>query len=171
VGRMLDHARGLKHKLGPVLLQLPPNLAAEPARLKETLDRFPSRTRVAFEPRHNSWFTDEVYDVLAARNMALCLTDRLGKRGPIVRTADWYFLRFHEGSARPHPCYGDRALATWAERLVEHWAKAADGYVFFNNDHRACAVRNAARFAVLADRTGLKPTRAPKPSDVRIKGR
>jgi uncharacterized protein YecE (DUF72 family) len=168
---MLDHARGLKHKLGPVLLQLPPNLPADPARLKETLARFPSDIRVAFEPRHSSWFTDEIYDVLAARNTALCLTDRLGKRGPIVHTADWYFLRFHEGTARPYPCYGDRALAGWAERLVEQWPTTADGYVFFNNDPRACAVRNAARFAVLAERTGLKPTRTPKPSDIRIRGR
>jgi uncharacterized protein YecE (DUF72 family) len=171
VTRMLDHARGLKRKLGPVLLQLPPNLAADPARLKETLARFPRRVQVACEPRHPSWFTDEVYDVLAARNAALCLTDRLGKRGPIARTADWYFLRFHEGTARPHPCYGDRALAGWAERLAEQWPTTADGYVFFNNDRHACAVRNAARFATLARRKGLQPTRAPKPSDVRIKGR
>lgn len=170
VARMLDHARGLGRKLGPVLLQLPPNLAADAARLKETLARFPQRVRVAFEPRQSSWFTDEIYDVLAARNAALCLTDRLGKRGPMTRTADWYFLRFHEGTARPYPCYGDRALAGWAERLADHWPKAADGYVFFNNDARACAVRNAARFAALAQRSGLKPTRVPKPSSIKVRG-
>jgi uncharacterized protein YecE (DUF72 family) len=168
---MLDHAQGLGSKLGPVLVQLPPNLAADPARLKETLSRFPRTVRVAFEPRHSSWFIDEVYDVLAASNAALCLTDRLGKRGALVRTADWYFLRFHEGTARPHPCYGDRALSSWAERLAEQWAETGDGFVFFNNDSRACAVRNAARFAVLAARVGLQPTRAPKPSDIRIRGR
>jgi uncharacterized protein YecE (DUF72 family) len=171
VARMLDHALGLGSKLGPVLVQLPPNLAADPARLKETLARFPRSVRVAFEPRHSSWFTDEIYDLLGASNAALCLTDRLGKRGALVRTADWYFLRVHEGTARPHPCYGDRALSSWAERLVEHWPKPGDGYVFFNNDARACAVRNAARFAVLAARVGLQPTRAPKPSEIRIRGR
>jgi uncharacterized protein YecE (DUF72 family) len=170
VRRMLDHARGLGEKLGPVLLQLPPNLAADAERLKETLARFPRRVRVAFEPRHTSWFTDEVYEVLAARNAALCLTDRLGKRGPVHRTADWYFLRFHEGTARPHPCYGDRALAGWAGRLAEQWPKAADGYVFFNNDRRACAVRNASRFAVLAGRAGLHPTRTPEASSIKIRG-
>jgi uncharacterized protein YecE (DUF72 family) len=169
VGRMLDHARGLKRKLGPVLLQLPPNLVADPARLKETLARFPRRVLVAFEPRHASWFTDQVYDVLAARNAALCLTDRLGKAGPLVRTADWYFLRFHEGTARPHPCYGDRALAGWAERLADQWPKTGNGYVFFNNDRHACAVRNGARFAALAERTGLQSTRTPEQSSIRIR--
>lgn len=171
VGRMLDHTRGLGSKLGPVLVQLPPNLVADPARLKETLSRFPRDVRVAFEPRHTSWFTEEVYDLLAASNAALCITDRLGKRGVLVRTADWFFLRFHEGTAHPHPCYGDRALSSWAERLADHWPTTGDGYVFFNNDARACAVHNAARFAVLAARVGLQPTRAPKPSDIRVRGR
>ena len=168
VARMLDHAAGLGAKLGPVLVQLPPTLRADPARLDDTLARFPSRQRVVVEPRHESWFTDEVYELLAAREAALCLTDRLGRRGPVERTADWAFLRFHEGTAHPHPCYGDRALASWIDRLAERWPADADCYVFFNNDPRACAVRNAARFAQLAARAGLSPTRAPEPKSIRV---
>jgi uncharacterized protein YecE (DUF72 family) len=171
VARMLDHAGGLGRKLGPVLLQLPPNLRADPDRLAATLARFPKSVLVAFEPRHESWFTDKVYELLGQNNAALCLTDRARERGPVVRTADWYFLRFHEGRARPHPCYGDKALASWIERLAEQWSATADGFVFFNNDHRACAVRDAGRFAVLAGRAGFEPTRTPNPSDVRVVGR
>ncbi len=171
VARMLDHARGLGRKLGPVLIQLPPNLRADAGRLGETLARFPRRVRVAVEPRHESWFTDEVYGVLREHDAALCLTDRGRRRGPVESTADWYFLRFHEGLAHPHPCYGDRTLRSWIERLIDRWPASADGYVFFNNDQRACAVRDAARFAVLAARAGLEPTRAPKPSDVRVRRR
>jgi uncharacterized protein YecE (DUF72 family) len=154
-----------------VLIQLPPNLRADGDRLAETLARFPRRVRVAVEPRHESWFCDDVYRVLREHNTALCLTDRARRRGPVERTADWYFLRFHEGVARPHPCYGDGTLAGWIERLHEQWPASADGYVFFNNDQRACAVRDAARFAVLAARAGLEPTRAPNPSDVQVRGR
>jgi uncharacterized protein YecE (DUF72 family) len=168
VARMLDHAAGLGAKLGPVLVQLPPNLRADPARLDDTLARFPTRQRVAVEPRHESWFTDDVFQLLGARDAALCLTDRLGRKGPVERTATWAFLRLHEGSAHPHPCYGDRALASWIERLAERWPDRADCYVFFNNDRRACAVRNAARFAQLAARAGLSPTRAPEPQSVRV---
>ena len=168
VARMLDHAAGLGPKLGPVLVQLPPNLRADTARLDDTLARFPARQRVVVEPRHESWFTDEVYELLAARDTALCLTDRLGRKGPVERTATWAFLRFHEGTAHPHPCYGDRALRGWIERLAERWPERADCYVFFNNDARACAVRNAARFAQLAARAGLSPTRAPEPKSIRV---
>jgi uncharacterized protein YecE (DUF72 family) len=158
-------------KLGPVLLQLPPNLRADHARLADTLARFPERVLVAFEPRHESWFTDDVYKLLEQHNAALCLTDRARRKGPVVRTADWYFLRFHEGLARPRPCYGDGALRGWIDRLAERWPANADGFVFFNNDHRACAVRDAARFAVLAGRAGLETSRTPNPSDVRVVGR
>jgi uncharacterized protein YecE (DUF72 family) len=168
VQRMLDHAAGLGTKLGPILLQLPPNLQADPGRLDDTLAQFPSGQRVVVEPRHQSWFTDEIYDLLANRNAALCLTDRLGRRGPVERTADWAFLRFHEGTARPHPCYGDQALLGWIDRLADRWPKRADCYVFFNNDPRACAVKNAARFAQLAARAGLHPTRAPEPKEIRV---
>jgi uncharacterized protein YecE (DUF72 family) len=170
VKRMLDHASGLGRKLGPVLLQLPPNLRVDVGRLGETLERFPARRRVAVEPRHDSWFTDEVYDLLVRHDAALCLTDRAGRLGVLERTAAWAFLRFHEGTASPRPCYGDRALAGWVERLAERWSTGDDCYVFFNNDPRACAVRNAARFAQLSERAGLHPTRAPDPASVRVVG-
>jgi uncharacterized protein YecE (DUF72 family) len=153
------------------LLQLPRSRRADMGRFAATLARFPARVLVAFEPRHESWFTDKVYELLQQHNAALCLTDRARERGPVVRTADWFFLRFHEGLARPHPCYGDKALTNWIERLAEQWPATADGFVFFNNDHRACAVHDAARFAVLAGRAGVDPTRTPKPSDVHVVGR
>ena len=170
VARMLDHAAGLGDKLGPVLLQLPPNLQADAARLDDTLARFPAGQRVAVEPRHDSWFVDDVYALLAKHDAALCLTDRAGRRGPIERTAGWTFLRLHGGTAHPRPCYGDKALDGWVERLTEQWPADADRYAFFNNDPRACAVRNAARFAQLGARAGLRPTRAPAPNTIRVVG-
>lgn len=153
VKRLLDAAAGLGDWLGPVLLQLPPDLRADPALLDETLAEFPRTTRVAVEVRHDSWHTDEVYDVLAARDAALCLWDRLGRRGPLVRTASWCYVRLHEGTATPRPCYGRAALHTWHERVVELWGADAEGYVYFDNDGRACAPRDAARFTRLLTRS------------------
>ncbi len=162
VARFLERSAPLGRQLGPVLLQLPPNLAADLPRLVDTLDRFPPSCRVAVEFRHPSWFDDEVAALLAERNAALCLTDR-GSRvtGPLWRTADWGYVRLHEGRAHPHPCYGDAALAHWVKRLGELWPADEDVFVYFNNDPRGCAVRNAVRFAHLAERQGLHPTRVP----------
>src|SRR5207253_3896179 len=60
VGRFLERARHLGPKLGPALLQLPPDLERDVGRLQDTLDQFPKAVRVAVEFRHPSWETDDV---------------------------------------------------------------------------------------------------------------
>lgn len=148
VERLMNAASALKDKLGPILVQLPPTLKADPARLSRCLDCFPKHVRVAVEPRHPSWWTEEVREILEARDAALCWADRLGRPlSPLWRTAGWGYVRLHEGRATPWPSYGDTALKTWAGRVEE--AGWRDAYVYFNNDPGGAAVRNAIRFAKL----------------------
>jgi uncharacterized protein YecE (DUF72 family) len=161
VRRFLDRARGLGSKLGPALIQLPPQFGCDRERLARTLDQFPPDVRVAVEFRHRSWFTDEIRQLLVDHGAAYCLADRRGVLGPVWRTTDWTYLRFHGGRARPRPAYGDAALATWARRLAADWSSDEDVYVYFNNDHRAAAPRDAARFAGQVRRLGLTPSRVP----------
>ena len=158
----MERAGRLGDKLGPLLLQLPPTFPADPPRLAAALDCFPAGVRIAFEPRHASWFSDEVHQLLADRDVALCLSDsREEPAGPVWRTAGWTYLRFHEGRGRPHPCYRESALHAWAERIAEHWGRSAHAYAYFNNDPRGCAVRDARLFAGAVRAAGLKPTRVP----------
>ena len=109
VQRLMRAAAGLGDRLGPVLLQLPPNLPADAGALDDCLgefSRFPG-VRVAVEFRHESWWADDIRQLLTRRNAALCWADRLGRPlGPLWRTADWGYLRLHEGRARPWPRYG-----------------------------------------------------------------
>jgi uncharacterized protein YecE (DUF72 family) len=161
VQRFLDHAGHLGAKLGPVLLQLPPTLRADTGLLRDALDQFPHGIRVAVEPRHETWFSEQTVELLRDRGAALCLADRARWRSPVWRTADWTYLRFHEGTATPRPCYGRQALASWAETLAATWGPGADVYVYFNNDPGGCAVRDAAVFAIEARKAGLEPTRTP----------
>ncbi len=158
VARYLHNAAGLGDKLVPVLLQLPPTLRIDTERLAETLDAFPRSVRVAVEPRHESWHTDPVYELLAAHGAALCLWDRRSRHGPLVRTAAWCYLRLHEGRTATPPGYGHRALVTWVERLADRWGADVDGYVYFNNDARACAVRDARTFTEAAAKAGVITT-------------
>jgi uncharacterized protein YecE (DUF72 family) len=166
--RFLERARGLGAKLGPVLIQLPPNLKAERlADLDHALGLLPG-VRVAVEFRHESWFADETYDVLRRHHAAFCLADSPRRKTPVVRSADWGYLRLHEGRATPPPCYGEKALDSWAERLAGLFGPAPDVFVFFNNDPRACAVRDARLFALACDRHGLPHTRVPAPREVHV---
>ncbi|MFD1937495.1 DUF72 domain-containing protein [Nonomuraea mangrovi] len=148
VERLMGAVEGLKGKLGPILLQLPPTLKADPGKLDRCLACFPRRVRVAVEFRHPSWWTDEVRSVLEAREAALCWADRESRvLNPPWRTARWGYVRLHEGRATPRPAYGEAALRTWARRV--HEAGWREAYVYFNNDPGGAAVRNAARFAEL----------------------
>jgi uncharacterized protein YecE (DUF72 family) len=165
---LLERARSLGPKLGPVLLQLPPTFKADVDRLAATLTAFGAGVRVAVEFRHRSWFSADVRALLEEHGAALCLADRKGPATPLWRTADWAFLRMHEGRASPHPCYGRDARERWAGRLAELWGPTADAFVYFNNDGCACALRDARLFAAAAERAGLEPTRVPAPREVRL---
>jgi uncharacterized protein YecE (DUF72 family) len=165
---LVERARELGEKRGPILIQLPPSMRIEVERLKQTLAAFPPDWRVAVEFRHDSWYTDDVRQVLIDHRAALCLADRWQPLTPLWRTTNWTYLRFHSGRARPLPCYGRQALATWANRLADNWTPDEDAYVYFNNDPRACALRDAIVFARIAGRIGLEPSRVPDPAEVRM---
>ncbi|MER7000812.1 DUF72 domain-containing protein [Streptomyces sp. NPDC000410] len=160
VHRLMEHAEGLGERLGPVLLQLPPTLRADPGLLDAALACFPRGVRVAVEPRHESWWTDEVRDVLERRGAALCWADS-GSRPvtPLWRTADWGYVRFHEGRAEPWPGYGRAALAAWVGRIADAFPDRADVFAYFNNDPGGAAVRDAVAFARQAASRGRAVTR------------
>ena len=187
VGRLVRAAAPLGGRLGPVLLQLPPNLPADPGALDDCLAAFAGfrlarrgglvehgqpgagaglPPRVAVECRHESWWTDATERVLARHGAALCWADRGGRPvTPLWRTAGWGYLRFHEGAAQPWPRYGEQALASWVDRLTEGWPDAADVLVYFNNDPGGAALYDAAAFAALARRAGRTVTRTWVPDD------
>lgn len=178
VARFLDHSRFLGRKLAPVLLQLPPTLRVDLDALDETLRRFGRAVRVAVEFRHPTWFTDDCRALLARHRAALCLADgELGlgddkvasKRvSPLWRTAEWGYVRFHHGAASPAPCYGRTALNSWAERIAGLWSGSEDVFAFFNNDGRACALRDATTFARLVEKHGLPVARVAPARDVEV---
>jgi uncharacterized protein YecE (DUF72 family) len=163
---LMERSSGLGRKLGPILVQLPPNLRVDLEALSETLHAFPPGTKLAVEFRHESWFDPAVRRLLEDVGAAWCLADRAGPQGPLWRTTDWGYLRLHHGNSRPPSCYGPAALGTWARRLAELWSRSADVFVYFNNDGYGCAPRDAHRFASVARRAGLLPTRVPAAHDV-----
>ncbi|UDY37458.1 DUF72 domain-containing protein [Dermatobacter hominis] len=156
IERFLDRAEPLGPKLGAALLQLPPDFRIDVDRLAAVLERWPADVPLAVELRHDSWFVDEVRSLLGERSVPLVRTDRDGRpQEPAWVTADWCYVRLHEGTARPRPCYGDRALRSWRDRIVDGWGTGARGFAFFNNDPQACAPRNAVRFRELASAAGV----------------
>ncbi|GII58643.1 histidine kinase [Planotetraspora thailandica] len=167
VARLMGVAEGLGRKLGPILLQLPPTMRADAGRLRDCLACFPKKVRVAVEPRHPSWWTDEIQQIMADQGAALCWADRRNKaQSPLWRTAGWAYLRFHEGTARPRPSYGEKVLRKWLDPLGDVVGDAGDAYVYFNNDAGGAAVRDAVTFAALAEEAGLSVSRVTPPDEL-----
>ena len=172
VRRLSEAAAGLGDRLGPILLQLPPDLPFEPDRLDDTLGAFADGIEVAVEFRHPGWWTDRTRAILEHHAAALCLADRRGPVTPAWATTDWSYLRLHGGRATPRPGYGRAALEAWAGRLASLSDEGLErAYVYFNNDHGALALRDAIGLARSARRAGLDVTRVPAPAEVRVGSR
>ena len=165
VAFLMQRAGELGSHLGPILLQLPPDMPIDLDRLAATLDAFPASVRIAFEPRHTTWLTEGLRQLLTERGVALCLADRRGPLMPPWRTADWGYLRFHAGRARPASCYTEAALATWAASAAELYGLTSSVYAYFNNDHSGCALRDAAVFGRLLSAEGVEVARQPDIAD------
>jgi uncharacterized protein YecE (DUF72 family) len=167
VARLLGAAVHLGPRLGPVLLQLPPNMSADPDALDAVLTEFarfkPARDaprlagsiQVAVEFRHESWWTEEVKDILARHDAALSWADRKEQPvAPLWRTASWGYLRMHEGAGRSWPRYTSRALRGWLKAMADAWRPGQDVFVFFNNDQNGAAPRDALALGALARDAG-----------------
>src|SRR5258708_29877331 len=81
-------------KLGPVLFQLPPNLKADEALLKDFLAALPRTVPAAFEFRNASWFSDSSWHLLKANNVALCVSETATMKNPDIATAGFVYDRF-----------------------------------------------------------------------------
>jgi len=140
--RFLEHAEVLGPKLGPLLIQFPPQFHADPGRLEEFLGILPPRHRWVIEVRHPSWQTPAVYDALGRSGVALCVPVGGRVQPDLVTTAPFTYLRMHAG-ALPGGGFGEDQLHPWAARIRALVRSGKDVYVYFNNDGRAAAVRNA----------------------------
>ena len=111
------------------------------------------------EPRHDSWWTDDIAALLTGHGAALCWADRRGRPvTPLWRTADWGYLRFHEGAARPWPRYGRQALRSLGGPDHRHLAGRADVFAYFNNDQHGAAVRDAEAFTAATKPKATRPS-------------
>lgn len=164
VTRFTDRMEPLGDRWGATLLQLPPDLRRDDELLRGFLRAWPPQRPIIVEFRHPSWFDDAVFALLEEAGASLALTDRRSRPlETLVRTARWCYVRLHEGTANPWPCYGDRALRTWAERIAALWGDDAKGFVVFNNDPNACAPADATRFERIASLAGLRTVSATPP--------
>jgi uncharacterized protein YecE (DUF72 family) len=139
LGYLVDVSSELGTRLGPILFQLPPNLKIDVERLRDFVSLFPVGLRAAFEFRHDSWFADETYAVLADAGAALVTADT-GTDEPVevVATAPYGYLRLRREVYEPVD------VARWAHIVSDQeWE---DAFVFFKHEDTGAGPALAERF-------------------------
>jgi uncharacterized protein YecE (DUF72 family) len=190
----------LGKKVGPILWQFPAWYKFNRERLEEFLLLLPRTTaeaavlaeentikkengafvdliedvplRYAFEPRHESFFSEECIELFRKHNVSLAFADAAGKF-PYYEdvTADFIYIRLHGSTVLYASGYTDEELDWWAKRLKSWTAgreprdakkvtagKFGDGskrdaYVYFDNDIHSHAPYDAMN---LAKKLGVK---------------
>jgi uncharacterized protein YecE (DUF72 family) len=143
LARFFEIARLLKEKLGPILYQLPPNLHKDLDRLETFIKLLPKKQPAVFEFRHESWFSDDTYDLLNKFSAGFCTHDLPGRPSPRVITGDLIYLRFHGTTGRYAGNYSKSALQEWAHWIKDNLKGIRAVYSYFNNDYNAYAINNA----------------------------
>lgn len=115
-------------KLGPLLFQLPPNLKVDVALLQEFLAVLPRGVPSAFEFRHASWFSDNVFELLKSRNLALCVAETEERTTPDVVTADFCYYRYRK------PSYTSEERREMIRRIQEHLAAGRNVFAYFKHE-------------------------------------
>jgi uncharacterized protein YecE (DUF72 family) len=123
-------------KLGPILFQLPPFLKLDEERLRSFLECLPEHTRAAIEFRHESWFTDNVFDIMRQHDVALCIAESDDLEVPEVLTASFAYYRFRKSE------YSEAALQQIESRLAKA-AHAVDVYAFLKHEETPEGALNA----------------------------
>jgi uncharacterized protein YecE (DUF72 family) len=115
-------------KLGPVLFQLPPNLKADAALLKDFLALVPRALPAAFEFRHESWFADSTWQVLQDRGVALCVAETEERATPDVVTGAFAYYRYRK------PSYSAEERRAVLARIAEHLSAGRNVFAYFKHE-------------------------------------
>jgi len=139
-------ASGLGERLGPVLFQLPPNFKKDVDVLSSFLRELPS-THAAFEFRHESWFNDEIYELLKSRNIALCIADTETIETPKTITANYGYLRLRRED------YQRIDVERWAKFVREQEADWQHVFVYFKHEESGIGPKLAQQMMQLLRQT------------------
>jgi uncharacterized protein YecE (DUF72 family) len=130
-------------RMGVVLFQLPPNFKADVPRLDTFLaDAKSSGLRMAFEFRHDSWFSDDAYAVLRRHGVALCVAESDDLETPDIATAPYTCYRLRKSGY-------DAAQLDVIENTLRRRSAECEVFAYFKHEEEPtgaiCAVDTLRR--------------------------
>lgn len=141
----------LAPRVANVLAQLPPYLERDDAVLHAFLTALPAGYRYVIEFRHPSWYAADVYALLRRQGVSLCLHDLAGSVAPHVVTGPVAYVRLHGPVRAYQGSYRRARLERWRAAIESMRTDVTETYVYFNNDQRGYAPRNALSLIALLE--------------------
>jgi len=145
--RFLSETAGLGAKRGPILVQLPPSFAFDAAVAASFFtglrDRFDGD--VVFEPRHETWFKEEVGSMLVRYRVARVAADPA--RVPMAAEPGGYdrivYFRLHGSPRIYHSKYPGEKLERVARIIEQKAAQGISTWCIFDNTALGAATVDA----------------------------
>ena len=146
-----EPATALGNSIGCLLVQLPPKLAFDAAVAETFLEALAERCDlpIAIEPRHASWLTPAVDDLLSDWHVARVAADPPRGEGGAL-PGGWQgmaYYRLHGSPRTYYSSYDDTYLRELAARLAQH----DDAWCIFDNTAGQAAVGNALQLAAFME--------------------
>jgi uncharacterized protein YecE (DUF72 family) len=155
--RFLEETSGLGAKRGPILVQLPPSFAYDAHVAESFFDELRLRFDgdVAFEPRHETWFTDEVDTLLRRCRVARVAADPA--RVPIAADPggyeDFVYYRLHGSPRVYYSAYPPDVLDRIAAILAAKASVVMHTWCIFDNTALGAATTDALTVQALLSNT------------------
>ena len=146
---METRLKALSPKVG-----VPPQFSKNRERLAAFLGMLPRCYPYAFEFRHKSWYDDDVFDLLRAHDVSLCVSDHHDAPSPWEVTARHVYVRGHGPDGRYKDHYPDKTLRAWARHIVKWRRQRRTLFVYFDNDQKSAAPADARRLIGILERVG-----------------
>ena len=139
VSKFMDAISDVGSKKGCLLVQFPPSLKVksihEVGKLVEYIRKIdPSEQwRVALEFRDRSWYSDDLYSLLAAYNCTLVIQDIPASSTPFTLLSQSVYVRFHGPTGNYRGSYDHAFLNEYAGYIKDWLNEGRAVYVYFNN--------------------------------------
>lgn len=145
IKKLIESAKGLSGKLGPFLLQFPSNFAKDAGRLSAFCKELPASNDFVFEFRHKSWLDDEVFELLDREGCGIVLSDSPDFPKAETITARTCYIRMHGRTRLYQSYYQKNSLEEIADFLANKSRDFDKAFIYFNNDHKGHAVKDAMK--------------------------
>jgi len=137
----------MQGKLGPVLIQLPKQVAFDRIKTEyfyKLLAKKYGKNKFAMEVRHESWLTEESYDLMRQYKISFVISHS-GNHFPyreVITATDIYF-RFHGPTSKYDSKYSEEEMKSFASIFDKWLQNGHELWVFFNNDWFGYGIENA----------------------------